>query len=89
MKEALLMTMGKGVTPDFQNTDFASLEALLRARGPHSSEAVIKAAWWSYGLFKKQKQKKRKQNKTTPSLSFLQLKEKLRDGTASSGDTHG
>lgn len=44
MKEALLMTTGKGVKPDFQNTDFASLEALLRARGPHSSEAVIKAA---------------------------------------------
>jgi len=44
MREVLLMTMGKGMKQDFQNTDFASLEALLRASGPHSLEAVIKAA---------------------------------------------
>lgn len=37
---------------------------------------------------KKRKGKKNK-NKTTPSLSFLKLKEKLRDGTASNGDPHG
>lgn len=32
------------------------------------------------------KPKKGNKNKTIPSLSFLKLKEKLRDGTASSGD---
>lgn len=55
----------------------------LAACGPHSSKAVIQAAWWSYDF---NKTKKGKQNKTTPSLSFLKLKEKLRDGTASNGD---
>lgn len=52
---------------------------------PHNSKAVIKAAWWSYEFKKKRGGKKTP--KATPSLSFLKLKEKLRDGTASSGDT--
>lgn len=30
MREVLLMTMGKGMKQDSQNTDFTSLEALLR-----------------------------------------------------------
>lgn len=61
-----------------------------RPRSPaarvRSPEALIKAAWRSYELKRKGEGK---QNKTTLRLSFLELKEKPRDGTASGRDAHG
>lgn len=83
-KEVLLMMTGQGVKQDFQNTDFASLKALLHV--DHTAQR--QSSRQPDGAMTLTKQKKGIKNKTTPSLSFLKLKEKLRDGTASSGDAH-
>lgn len=83
MKEVLLM-MGKGMKQDFHNTDLASSKPCcvqFTQRGGGCEGSLME-------LWVKKGKKREKQNKTTPSLSFLKLQEKLRDGMASSGDIH-
>lgn len=48
--------MEKGMKQDFQNTDFASLKALLWV-GHTAWETVTQAAWHSYELRNKRKEK--------------------------------
>lgn len=76
------MMTGQGVKQDFQNTDFASLKALLHVGHTAQRQSLKQPD----GVMTLTKPKKGNKNKTIPSLSFLKLKEKLRDGTASSGD---
>lgn len=78
------MMTGQGAKQDFQNTDFASLKVLLHVGYTAQRQSFRQPD----GAMTLTKQKKGNKNKTTPILSFLKLKEKLKDGTASSGDAH-
>lgn len=85
MREVLLMMTGKawnrisGIL-----ISLPSRPCCVWATQPGGSHQGSLTELW----IKKRKGKENK-NKTTPSLSFLKLKEKLRDGTASNGDPDG
>lgn len=83
VREVLLMTMGEGMKQDFQNTDFASLEALLRA-----ATQLGGGRQGSLTELRIKKEKERKTKTKPPQSVFSQTKGETEGWHGLQGDPH-